>query len=157
MNIKSKNAFVLIACLATLMAKAQDTAEVWCLETDTEVSIPVKDVSFLMASDNAPYFFVVTADDLYPGVTRATFAKRNVSAIDKVASEQLTVTPTIVNSTLYISGCGKGESIAVVSLSGQTCLVTVAVDGNATLDVSGLSSGTYILRVGDRSVKFIKR
>lgn len=62
----------------------------------------------------------------------------------------------MATSELNVTGCARGERIAVVSATGQTCIVTKADDGNATVDVSSLAKGTYILMVGKQTVKFIK-
>ena len=158
MKNRSKFALMLVAALSVFSAKAQDEKEVWHLETSTQVSIPMENVSFLIAADDDTHFSVVTKDEVtYDGILSATFAKHKVSGVGQVDAERVAVFPTVANSTLNISGCKQGTHITVGSLDGQVCLSTdVAADG-ATIDVSGLSSGCYILTVGEQTVKFIKQ
>lgn len=149
-------AAVLLTAGTTMMAE-----DVWYLETDTQQSIPMEDVSFLLAADDDEHFSVVTnGSGTIDGVTRATFALRTVSGVEQhLAADggELSVFPTAASSTLDVSGCRAGSKILVTSLTGQVVMTAKAADGNATIDVSRLSAGCYILTVGNSSVKFIKR
>lgn len=158
---KHRLALFFVAVLAVFCAKAHNVAgeEVCYLVTDTQVEIPMEEVGFLLAADDDTYFSVVTQDShIYKGVTRATFEKRTTVGVAQVnAQGQLAVYPTVSHSSLTVSGCQQGEQISVVSLAGQVCIVTEAADGGATVDVSALQPGAYLLNVGGMTVKFIKR
>lgn len=160
MKIRNKLAAALFAVGAVFYAQAQDASEVWYIETDTQESVPMYDVSFLLAADDNIYFSIVAKDNhVYDNITRATFSKHSESGgVGNVkACDRLAVYPTVVNRMLNISGCKQDTKVAVISLAGEVCLEAVASDDNTALDVSGLVSGAYILKVGDQSVKFIKR
>lgn len=149
---------ILFACMSVFRAAAQNATDTWYMVTDTQERIPMDNVDFLLAADGNTYFSVITKDSKeYDGVTRVTFSKETSSGVDRVeAGGGLKVSPIVATSELNVTGCARGERIAVVSTTGQTCIVTKADDGNATVDVSSLAKGTYILMVGKQTVKFIK-
>ena len=162
MSMRNKLVAALLAVIAAfnVQVQAQDAGEVWHIETDTQESIPMSDVSFLLAADDDTHFSIVTKDNhVYDNVTRATFSKHaessGVGSVEDFGA--LAVYPTVVSREITISSCRQDTKVAVVSLGGGVCLEAVVADGSATLDVSGLAPGAYILKVGDRSVKFIKR
>lgn len=145
--------------LAGLPANAEDTKNEWYLETDTKMSIPMRDVQFLLAADDDTSFSVIAKDNVsYDGVTRVTFVQRQASGINKpVSSGKIAVFPAMVNSTINITGCKSGSKITIVNVSGQIVASASAQNGNTVVDVSNLSAGMYILMVDKQSVKFIKR
>lgn len=160
--MKLRNRLVLLLAtifVASFTARAEQTEQEWYLETDTEVSIPMSGVAFLLAADDDTHFSVVTVDNTsYDGITRATFAQHSTTGLGHVSvSDEIAVFPTMVNSTLNILGCKSGAAVQVVSLAGQT-VISATVDGSdAAIDVSNLAPGCYLLKVGKQAVKFIKR
>lgn len=85
-----------------------------------------------------------------------------------VFSEQSTPTtvrelecPTIQVSfdqeTLYIRGIAGRQTVRIFSMNGQQMQSAVTADGEAQLPVGGLHNGTYLLQVGAKVVKFIKK
>jgi len=67
------------------------------------------------------------------------------------------VFPNPVKESFTINGLKKGALISIFDLAGRL-LQTVASQENATVvNVSSLQQGTYLLRVGDRAVKFVKQ
>ncbi len=152
-------ALAIISAMAGLHANAQNETEAWYLETDNEVSILMDNVSYLLAADDDTTFSVVANDgSVYSGATSASFAKHPyTNSVESTASASFAVFPTVVNSTLNVMGCKQGATVSVVSMAGQTCLTETAEQGNATIDVSSLPQGHYILVVGGQSVKFIKK
>ena len=63
MKIRNKLAAALFAVGAVFYAQAQDASEVWYIETDTQESVPMYDVSFLLAADDNIYFSIVAKDN----------------------------------------------------------------------------------------------
>ena len=159
--MKTLSKLALAAAVALTAGTTMMAEDVWYLETDTQQSIPMEDVSFLLAADDDEHFSVVTTGSgTIDGVTRATFALRTVSGVERhiaADGDKLSVFPTSASSTLEVSGCRAGSKISVTSLTGQVVMGATATDGTATIDVSRLSTGCYILTVDGRSVKFIKR
>lgn len=160
MREKSKLVLVILfACMSVFGATAQSSTDTWYMVTDTQERIPMDDVAFLLAADGNTYFSVVTmSSDVYSDVTRVTFSKETSSGVDRIEADgRLKVSPIVAASELHVFGMAKGVVIEVISTTGQTCVVTKADDGETTVDVSSLSNGTYILKVGKQAVKFIKR
>jgi hypothetical protein len=61
--------------------------------------------------------------------------------------------PNPVSSKLFVKGLSGGEALQVIDVSGRLILSTTYKN---SLDVSQLKSGMYILRVNDKSYRFIK-
>lgn len=74
-----------------------------------------------------------------------------------VADGSMAVWPTRVTSDINVTGATNGAPIKVYSTSGAlVASSTVGADSSATIDMSGVASGVYIITVGTHSVKFIK-
>lgn len=158
MRSRNKYFLTLLISIAAMQVQADGSNDVWHIETDTKLSIPLKDVGFIMAADDDVSFSIVTVnDDKYDGVTIATFSKHEASGVWGMTSEEFRVTPTVVTSSICVFGCRPGAEVRIVSTGGVTCIAAKADGGNATIDVSGLASGHYILAVDGRSVRIIKR
>lgn len=61
-----------------------------------------------------------------------------------------------VGDFLHIEGVTAGSEIAIYSANGEQKYRGQSNSENTTVDVSRLSGGVYILRVGRQAVKFIK-
>lgn len=127
----------------------------WCMITNNGSQVAMDRVSFLLASDASDSFFVVLTDgSVIEGVTQVEFKQLDLSAITPIQGGQAEV--TISGSSITIMGCQSGTPIQIYSLDGRQAAKSVADGNNATIDVSMLSCGVYILRVGDTSIKFRK-
>ena len=84
--------------------------------------------------------------------TKLLFAK-DITSIDGVGEVSVYVYPNPVSSTLNIQGVDDNASLSVYSLSGQCVLQ----DKGTEIDVTLLHQGTYILRINNQYVKFIKK
>lgn len=81
-------------------------------------------------------------------------------SIDQVLGQnEIAVWPTTVESTVNIKGAPEASAVAVYSAAGAL-LKSAIIKGSqtATLDLSSLQSGTYVLTIaGKHSVKIIKK
>ncbi len=139
---------------------AANAEATWHLETDTQASIPMQDVEFLLAADDDTHFSVVAKNDVvYGNVTKATFTKKDTDpgGVQQVGRNQLVVFPTQVHSSLSISGLHESSTIKISSINGQVVITAHASEGETTIDVSKLAPGYYLLSAGKSTVKFIKR
>lgn len=153
---------LLLGCAAALplCAQTDEKGEAWYLDTDTQQSVLMADVDYLLAADDQTHFTVVTRQgDPIEGVTRATFAKRSTTptGIGQAQGSGEAMLHTVVSSTLTLTGCAAGTPVRVISAQGRTLLSVRAAAGETTLNVSSLSPGCYLLQAGRRTVKFIKR
>lgn len=63
----------------------------------------------------------------------------------------------IVGDELVVSGIADGTSIVVYAINGVNVASGKVSGDSARINVSGLTSGVYILRAGKNVVKFIKK
>lgn len=64
---------------------------------------------------------------------------------------------TPVSSQLYISGCGTASQAQLYSMDGKQRDAAAVVNGATTIYVGNLTPGVYIIKVGKKSLKFIKK
>ena len=64
---------------------------------------------------------------------------------------------TPVSSELQVSGCGDAAQAWVYASNGQMVAQAPVSNGACTVSVAHLSAGTYIFKVGLKSLKFIKK
>lgn len=63
-----------------------------------------------------------------------------------------------IDGEMNVSGVDAGSAVMVFDLSGKQVVATRASkDGNANVDATGLKSGVYIMKAGNKSIKFIKK
>lgn len=63
----------------------------------------------------------------------------------------------IINGKLTVGGLTDGTSIRIYDASGKEKLSLKASSEKTVIDVSGMSSGMYIMRAGNMVVKFVKQ
>ena len=136
---------------------------VW-LVTNTGKHFLVKDVSMLASVDSQGVYEVVTASGNETGVTSVSFFRgaegdiplgiKTVKEVSNVESLQL-VTP--VSSQLSLSGCGDASIAIVYGMDGNQVAEAPVCNGATTVVVSHLQSGVYIVKVGNKALKFIKK
>lgn len=86
------------------------------------------------------------------GYTKLLFAKVE-TGIEELGISSVYVYPNPVVNTLYIQGVDDAAALSVYNLAGK-CLMQ---EKGAELNVSSLNQGTYILRINETYVKFIKK
>lgn len=86
-------------------------------------------------------------------VQKLLFPKENVSAIGQVGEMAVFVYPNPVEHTLQIAGVEAETQLQVYNLAGE---LIVQCQGEQ-VEVTSLEKGTYILRVNNQYVKFIKK
>lgn len=128
----------------------------WCMVSDTGAQVAMDRVSFLLASDVAESFYIVLNDgSMIEGVSKVTFQKLDISAITPVVGGHPEV--VIYGGKITVMGCAQGADLQVYTIDGKMISKTKNDGMDTSIDVSTLSIGVYILRVGDKSVKFRKR
>lgn len=80
------------------------------------------------------------------------FAESN-TGIEELGISSFFVFPNPVSNTLYIQGVDEYAALEVFNLTGKS-----VIEGKGTeLDVTSLNQGTYILRINNQYLKFIKK
>lgn len=151
---------ILLSALGLLALAHVEAADIqWCMTTNKGDVIRMAEVSYILSlGKDAETFNIVKSDGtVIEGIGKVKFSQQDVTGIESVTMKGSDVLSQMVGNTLVISGVKAGEQIAVYSLSGAQMSVAVSCSDNAEVYVGSLPSGTYILRVGSTSVKFIKR
>ena len=135
------------------------TKPVW-LVTNTGKQFLVKDVKMLASIDTQGVFEVVTTEGNETGVTSVSFFRGESTGIEKVKEirnvEQLRLL-TPVSSQLALSGCGETGSAVVFALDGKQMTEAPVNNGHTTIFVGNLKAGVYVVKVGNKALKFIKK
>ena len=148
--------FCLVGCLGIgIMSCLADRALVMVLTDSTEV---------VCALDNQPQMqFVqdsVTLTDQSGFVGQWNFVEvvswhfAEITNTNDVQAEQAQI--RIEEGKIVVSG-SKSRNVAVYDVSGRLIAVRDIVDGAVSLDLSGFTSGVYLLTVGNNSIKFLIR
>ena len=107
----------------------------------------------VIADANSASMTVVDKDgNQFAGYVKILFAEKETS-IEEIGFTQVYVFPNPVVNTLTIQGVDENTPLEVYNLTGKSVLK----DKGAELDVTSLSQGTYILRINNQYVKFIKK
>ena len=105
-------------------------------------------------------FEVVTTEGNETGVTSVSFFRGESTGIEKVKEirnvEQLRLL-TPVCSQLALSGCSETGSAVVFALDGKQMTEAPVNNGHTTIFVGNLKAGVYVVKVGNKALKFIKK
>lgn len=140
--------------LCTLTMQAQE--KVWHLVTDKGEAVELSKVSYLLAASTETFDIVCTDGTTISGVSSISLEEREGSAVKTVKTGE-SMFSQIVNEQIIISNAKAGTTMLILSLSGIVYVSQTLTDGQNIINVSTLQSGTYILKVGDTSIKFIKK
>lgn len=107
----------------------------------------------VIADANSASMTVVDKDgNQFAGYVKILFAEAPTD-IEELGFTQVYVFPNPVVNTLTIQGVDENTPLEVYNLTGASVLH----DKGTELDVTSLSQGTYILRINNQYVKFIKK
>ena len=129
------------------------------LFTDKGDKQPLSNVAMLANIDQTGNFEVVLhVGNNLTGVSYVTF---NIGAegtgISQPAADNMLRLLTPVHSELKLSGCGDATTATVYDIKGVEVANASVVNGTTTITVTHLPAATYIVKVGSKALKFIKR
>ena len=136
--------------------------------TDTGKYFYMKDLPTMTAKDGSSLFDVTVGSTTEPNVSFVFFYRGDadkvedviVSGIDKPSviptDEQLRLT-TPISSEMTISGCGAASEAIVFATDGRMVAQSAVSNGITTISVAHLRRGVYVVKVGNKSLKFMKR
>lgn len=132
--------------------------------TNTGKYFMFKTVPTLQPIAGTDKFDVVYPDVTEKGVSKVHFVRTDnidsyITGIDAPAVEEeenLTL-QTPISSQMQLSGCGDAKVAEVYSTSGAKVAEAIVNAGAATLHVSNLAAGVYVVKVGKKSLKFVKK
>lgn len=131
------------------------------LVTSTGKLFLMKDFPMLEAQEGNGLINVVGTSTTESGVEYVYFFRGNEEELGietPLADRQENLTlMTPVSSQLQVSGCGDATQAWVYAPNGQMVGQAPVSNGVCTVSVAHLPAGTYIFKVGQKSLKFIKK
>ena len=152
--MKPKTILVLIALFFALTMQAAGKA--WCLVTDKGEVVELSHVNYFLASSEETFDIVCSDGSSIKGVISISVEERNLSGIQKIRNDDGQFSQ-LVGDNLIVSGLKSATQAQVLSLSGVVYFTQMLNGEKEVISVSRLQPGTYILKVGETSVKFIKK
>jgi hypothetical protein len=112
--------------------------------------------------DDTRYCSVSYREDFAPTLRHYTIGFRlalspSSTGIDVVEEDVLKVYPSPVSGVLYIESEQLNARIEIFDISGRVVISDVQSTVNNSIYVGALPAGIYILRVGNRTTKFVKK
>jgi hypothetical protein len=104
-------------------------------------------------TETSASMIVLLKDGNVEGTYQKLLLAKDITSIDEIGKVAVCVFPNPVSNILNIQGVDEKASLSVYSLSGQCVLQ----DEGTEIDVTSLNQGTYILRINNQYVKFIKK
>jgi hypothetical protein len=154
--MKLKLLFSVLALSVASFLYAEESENMVAVSADgNKTTYALADVSRInvIADANSASMTVVDNDgNQFAGYVKILFAEKETS-IEELGFTQVYVFPNPVVNTLTIQGVDENTPLEVYNLTGASVLQ----DKGTELDVTSLNQGTYILRINNQYVKFIKK
>lgn len=132
----------------------------WFLIGDNEHYVDVEEIAYMFVIDDENLFSVVNKDgSVVASLRELRFTNDEACAVKSinVESYEMAMFGRLVESSIKLSRLPNNSRIQIYTLSGELIVDKDKVDAYATIDVSHLSSGAYIISVNSVNVKFIKK
>lgn len=154
MKLKTFTTFLLL--LFASMLYANDVIKMVAVSADddntTYALADVNRINVIADANSASMTIVDNDGNQYAGYVKILFAEVPTD-IEELGFTKVYVFPNPVVNTLNIQGVDENTPLEVYNLTGKSLLK----DKGTELDVTSLSQGTYILRINNQYVKFIKK
>ena len=154
--MKLKLLFSVLALSVASFLYAEENENMVAVSADgnktTYALATVSRINVIADANSASMTIVDNNGNEFAGYVKILFAEKETS-IEELGFTQVYVFPNPVVNTLTIQGVDENTPLEVYNLTGKSVLK----DKGAELDVTSLSQGTYILRINNQYVKFIKK
>ena len=131
---------------------------VYNLVTDNSTVVLVDDVVALVSADNDTTFSVLTTQQgTIANVKYVTFELSTGVEATHVGQVGVAIYPNTVTGQIRLANLQAGASIVLTNLNGQVMYRATASQAEGAIDVSAYAPGVYIVTVGGKSLKFIKK
>lgn len=154
--MKIKIITTIIITLLSLQMYASDISNLLVISADGSQTAyalaSVNRINVVSDATNVSMTIVDNEGNQYSGYIKILFAE-TTTKLEELDITSVYVYPNPVVNTLSIQGVGKNASLEVYSLTGKSILNATGTE----LDVTLLMKGTYILRINQQYIKFIKK
>ena len=154
MDMRRTLTLLFVLLFSTIAVQAAE--KTWHLITDKGDAIELSNVSYLLAASTESFDIVCKDGTTVNGVSGISLEERESTGVKSINTGEAMFSQ-VVGDQIYISYAKAGTTAEVLSLSGITHVSQSLTDGQNVINVSKLRSGTYILKIGDTSIKFIKK
>ena len=135
------------------------------LYTNTGKYFKMKDLPTITAKDGSDKFDVTVGGTTESNVSAVFFYRGDEANIGTIVGIESPSAPVVENlqlmtpisSQMQISGCGDAEKAVVYALDGKQMAEAPVANGVTTIQVGHLKTGVYVVRVGNKSLKFTKK
>lgn len=93
----------------------------------------------------------------YTDVGKILIGADNAGLTELIAKGEIAVWPSVTTGPISISGAATGTKVHIYDQKGMLVQSAEAADETLELDISKASPGVVIVRIGDHSVKIIKK
>lgn len=112
----------------------------------------VERINVIADATSASMTVVDNDGNQFAGYVKILFAE-SATDVEELDITSVYIYPNPVVNTLSIQGVDENTSLEVYNLTGKSVLKNKGIE----LDVTSLTQGTYILRINNQYVKFIKK
>ena len=154
MKLKTITTFLMLLFASLLFANEVNSFIAVSADGDntTYALADVNRINVIADASSASMTVVDNDGNQYAGYVKILFAEAPTD-IEELGFTQVYVFPNPVVNTLNIQGVDETTPLEVYNFTGKSLLK----DKGTELDVTSLSQGTYILRINNNYVKFIKK
>ena len=135
------------------------------LITSTGKYFKTMDVQNMVAKEGSDKFDVVTTNGTESNVAFVYFLRNTEEYVKTGIGDDPMESPLVeklqlmtpIREQMSLSGCGDATVAQVYSLDGKLQTSAAVHGGNTTIQVGHLPAGVYVVRVGNKSLKFSKK
>lgn len=140
------------------------------LYTNTGKSWLLKDMPVMTVQEGTSLMDITVGSDVEKGVRDVYFYRGTEDGLQKAlvvatgidspaipATEEKLTLQTPISEQMHISGCGLAREAIVYSLDGKQMTKSPVANGCTVVYVGQLPAGIYVLRVGNKALKFTKK
>lgn len=154
--MKLKLLFTMLALFVSSIIYATDVSNLVAVSADgNETTYLLADVQRIevQANDVKGEMTILQKDGNKVGNYQKILFAEPQTGIEELGISSVFIYPNPVSNTLFIQGVEDEAILEVYNLTGKS----VIKDKGTELDVTSLNQGTYILRINNQYVKFIKK
>ena len=146
----------LLALAAMAVTTAVQAADMVGIRADnSKETFPIANVlSVKFQGGDLPTMDVIKTDgESSNGFRSLVFSNGEFSSVSSISSATVSVFPNPVEDIIYVDGIDKDAEIIVMDLAGKQLMQAKA----RQINVSSLQTGSYLLKVNNKIVKFLKK
>lgn len=148
--------FFLIVTISTRVLAETE----WVLVADGRETMPMDSVVCLVSSDTTDRMLIVGKHRTITNIAKVWFEEAEQTAVHSVKRQSnANINIICANNTVFVSGLNSATNMQIYTTDGQIVRTQylTPVDGTIKVHIDNLAPAIYILRIGDYSVKVLKK